>query len=191
MKLISPFKSLIQGGVVLNFKISAAGGENVQMDILPQGKDSATGVALPPKALVGTPEELDAGLEEYLQKYAASVARVAEVVANADAELRTIEEAAAAQAKKAVEDKSKAKTNTTSKPGSKPAASAPRKDMSAGMLDESGGGDDDDGGTTLITTGDAGEAQAPAGAPASAPATAPAAAPAGPVEGVSPDLFNV
>lgn len=189
MKLISPFKSLIQGGVVLTFKISAAGGENVQMDILPQGKDSATGVALPPKALVGTPEELDAGLEEYLQKYAASVARVADVVANADAELRTIEEAAAAQAKKAIEDKSKAKTNTPSKPGSKPAANAPRKDMSAGMLGESGGGDDDDddGGTTLITTGGAGEAPAPA----SAPAAAPVAAPSAQVEGVSPDLFNV
>lgn len=188
MKLISPFKSLIQGGVILTFKISAAGGENVQMDILPQGKDSATGVALPPKALVGTPEEIDAGLEEYLQKYAASVVRVADVVAKADAELKTIEDAAAAQAKKAIEDKSKAKTNTPSKPGSKPASSAPRKDMSAGMLDEGGGNDDDDdGGTTLITTGTAGEAPAPA----SAPAAAPVAAPAAPVEGVSPDLFNV
>ena len=187
MKLISPFKSLIQGGVILTFKISAAGCENVQLDILPQGKDSATGVALPPKALVGTPEEIDAGLEEYLQKYAASVARVADVVAKADAELKTIEEAAAAQAKKAIEDKSKAKTNTPSKPGSKPASSAPRKDMSAGLLEEGGNDDDDDGGTTLITTGGAGEAPAPA----SAPGAAPAAAPAAPVEGVSSDLFIV
>lgn len=184
MKLISPFKSLIQGGVILTFKISAAGGENVQLDILPQGKDTATGVALPPKALIGTPEEIDAGLEEYLQKYAASVARVAEVVAKADAELKTIEEAAAAQAKKAIEDKSKAKTSTPSKPGSKPGTSAPRKDMGAGLLDE---GDDDDGGTTLITTGSTGEAPAPA----SAPAVAPAAAPAAPVEAVSSELFNV
>ena len=188
MKLISPFKSLIQGGVILTFKISAAGGENVQMDILPQGKDSATGIALPPKALVGTPEEIDAGLEEYLQKYAASVARVADVVANADAELKTIEEAASAQAKKAIEEKSKTKTNTPSKSGSKPASSATRRDMSAGMLEEGGSDTDaDDGGTTLITTGGAGEAPAPA----SAPAVAPAAAPAAPVEGVSPDLFNV
>lgn len=186
MKLISPFKSLIQGGVTLT-KISAAGGENVQLDILPQGKDSATGVALPPKALVGTPEEIDAGLEEYLQKYAASVTRVADVVAKADAELKTIEEAASAQAKKAIEDKSKAKTNTPSKSGNKPASGAPRKDMSAGMLDEGGGDADADGGTTLITTGGAGEAPAPA----SAPAAAPVAAPAAPVEGVSPDLFQI
>ena len=189
MKLISPFKSLIQGGVILTFKISAAGGDRVQLDILPQGKDSATGVSLPPKAFVGTPEEIDAGLEEYLPKYAGTVARVADVVANADADLRSLEEAAAAQAKKAVEDKSKAKTTSPSKPGSKPASSAPRKDLSAGMLDESG--DDDDDSTTLITTGGAGEAPAPASAPAPAAAEAPAAAPAAPVEGVSPDLFNV
>ena len=189
MKLISPFKSLLQGGVILTFKIAAAGGENVQLDILPQGKDSATGVALPPKALVGTPEEIDAGLEEYLQKYAASVVRVADVVAKADAELKTIEEAASAQAKKAIEEKSKTKTNTPSKPGSKPASSAARKDMSAGMLDDGGGNDDDDddGGTTLITTGGAGEAPAPA----SSPAAAPAAAPSAQVEGVSPDLFQI
>lgn len=175
MKLISPFKSLIQGGVILTLKISAAGGENVQLDILPQGKDSATGVSLPPKALIGTPEEIDASLGEYLQKYAASVARVADVVANADAELKTIE------------DKSKAKTSTPSKSASKPAASTPRKDMSAGMLDE-GGDDDDEGSTSLVTTGGAGEAPALASAPAAAPAVAPAAAA---VEGVSPDLFNV
>lgn len=187
MKLISPFKSLIQGGVILTLKISAAGGENVQLDILPQGKDSATGVSLPPKALIGTSEEIDASLGEYLQKYAASVARVADVVANADAELKTIEEAAAAQAKKAIEDKSKAKTSTPSKSASKPACSAPRKDMSAGMLDE-GGDDDDEGSTALITTGGAGEAPALASAAAAAPAAAPAAAA---VEGVSPDLFNV
>jgi PRTRC genetic system protein E len=186
MKLISPFKSLIQGGVILTFKISAAGGDRVQLDILPQGKDSATGVSLPPKALVGTPEEIDAGLEEYLPKYAGTVARVADVVANAESELKTLEEAAAAQAKKAVEDKSKAKTNTP-KAGSKPASSAPRKDMSAGLLDDDDGGDDDnDGGMTLMTTGGAGQAQAPT--PASGPADAPA--PAAP-EGVSPDLFNV
>lgn len=192
MKLISPFKSLIKGGVVLNFKISAAGGENVQMDILPQGKDSATGVSLPPKALVGTPEEIDASLEEYLQKYAASVTRVADVVANADAELQNIEQAAAAQAKKAVEEKAaKSKTSTPAKPGGKSAVPAPRKDLSAGMLNEDDDEREDDGETTLITTGAAAAAPAPVAQQESTPAAAPAAAATPPVDGVSQDLFVV
>lgn len=194
MKLISPFKSLLQGGVILNFKIAAAGsGENVQLDILPQGKDSSTGVSLPPKALVGTPEEIDSQLEEYLQKYATSVTRVAEVVANADAELKKIEDEAAAAAKKAIEDKAKNKTSTTKSPG-KPGTTGTRKgDPKAGLLDD---GDDEnqdgDTSTTLITTGGttSGE-KSGGGEPAGGTPSEPAAAPAAQGEGVSPDLFNV
>ena len=157
MQLISPFASLIRGGVILNLKISAAGGENIQLDILPQGKDSATGVALPPKALVGTAQELDAHLEEYLRKYAASLARVADVVAGADAELRTLEEAASAQVRKAVHDRSKSK-GESGKPAGKPAAGGGRKDMAAGLVNEAEDGGDrdegeDDAPPALITTG--------------------------------------
>jgi PRTRC genetic system protein E len=189
MKLISPFKSLIKGGVILNLKISAAGGENIQLDIFPQGKDSATGVALPPKALVGTADEIDAHLEDYLQKYAASVARIADVVANADAELKTIEDAAAAQAKKAVEDKSKAKI-PASKPGTKAASAAARnKEMKAGLLsedhdDDDDGNDDVEASTTLLTTGSSSETPVSDGAHAAAPAVTSA-------EGMSQDLFVV
>jgi PRTRC genetic system protein E len=161
MHLISPFASLIKGGVILNLKISAGGGENIQLDILPQGKDSATGVALPPKALVGTAQELDTHLEEYLHKYAASLERMADVVANADAELKTLEDAALAQARNAIQDKSKSKA-TTARPGTKPVAGGARKDMSAGLVDESEGehdADRDEDGTpaALIETGGAGE----------------------------------
>lgn len=176
MKLISPFKSLIQGGVILNLKISAAGGDNIQLDILPQGKDSATGVALPPKALVGTAQEIDENLEEYLQKYAASVARVADLVAGADAELKTIEDAAAAQARKAIDEKTR---KAAAKPAIKPASGAPpARDVTAGLLEsnEDEGDDDEPSPSTLTTTGGAGQG---------------AAAAAAPVEGVSPDLFNV
>lgn len=182
MKLLSPFKSLIQGGVILTFKISAAGGENVQLDILPKGKDTATGVSLPPKALVGTPEEIDAHLEEYLQKYAVSVSRVADVVASADAELKTLEQAAATQAKKAVEEKNKAKANTPAKSGSTSGSSTP-KNMKAGLLDE--GDSDDEQPTTLMTTGMA----EPPAAPAETSSSAPAAGTTG--NDLSPDLFNV
>jgi PRTRC genetic system protein E len=174
MQLISPFASLIKGGVILNLKISAAGGENIQLDILPQGKDSATGVALPPKALVGTAQELDTHVEGYMQKYAASLVRVADVVASADAELKTIEDTASAQARKALEEKSKSE-GTTPRPGTKPVAGGARKDMSAGLVDESEGehdGDRDEDGTpeALIETGGAGDGPAAAQTHTPAPA---------------------
>lgn len=109
MQLITPFLSLLQGGVVLTLRMSAGAGQNIRLDLLPHGKDSATGVALPPRALVGTAQELDEHLEAYLQKYASSVTRVADIVSNADAELQAIEEAASAQARKAVADRSRSK----------------------------------------------------------------------------------
>lgn len=112
MQLITPFLTLLQGGVVLTLRLSATAGGNIQLDILPHGKDSSTGVALPPRALVGTAQELDDNLEAYLQKYAASVARVADIVAGADAELQAIEQAASTQARKAVADRGRTKDSS-------------------------------------------------------------------------------
>lgn len=167
MNLIKPFKSLIEGGVTLHFKIAAAGGGKVQLDILPVGKDTNTGVGLPPKALVGTAEEIDDALEDFLQKYAPTVASVAEVVANADAEMREIEEAARAQTKAAVTAKRPA---ATGKPAIKGPAAKPKRDMKAGLIDGGNDDDDDDAGdgepgtdgdraeTVLQTGGGAGDA---------------------------------
>ena len=81
MQLITPLLPLLQGGVVLTLRMSAAAGQNIQLDILPQGKDTATGVALAPRALLGTAQELDEHLEAYLQKYATSLTRLADIAA--------------------------------------------------------------------------------------------------------------
>jgi len=183
MKLIQPFEALIHAGVTLILRFSAAGATNIQLDILPQGKDTKTGVSLPPKAIVGTAQELDENLEAFIAKYAPSVQRVAEVVAGADADLQKIESDASAQAKKAVDEK--AKSRAAAKPGAgKASTPAPKKDLSKGLLGgegEEGSNDDNDdddpdGGaagdvaaTTLLTTGQGG-APATAANPAAAPA---------------------
>lgn len=180
MKLIQPFAALINNGVTLTFKLAAAG-EKIQLDILPSGKDSKTGVALPPKALVGTAEDLDANLEAYLEKYAASLSTIADVVAKADVDLEAAEKAASDTARKAVEEK-----RNKTKPGkSTPALSGPKKkDATTGLIDtddddagETGGGEEDEqDATTLDTTG---SAAAPAAAPAAAGAADQNALPAG------------
>lgn len=178
MKLIQPFEALIQNGVSLTFKFAAAGDGQIQLDILPAGKDTKTGVALPPKALFGTAAELDANLEEFVEKYANSVQRIAEVVANADQELQQAEAAAATQARQAVDTKRANKTTT--KPGAgKSAASTPKKrDLGAGMIGEEGGSDEDhdhddddqtgdQAATTLKTGGGEETGSGESGAPAS------------------------
>ncbi len=176
MKLIQPFEALIHAGVTLTLRFSAAGATNIQLDILPQGKDTKTGVSLPPKAIVGTAQELDENLEAFIAKYAPTVQRVAEVVAGADADLQKIEADASAQAKKTVEEK--AKSRAAAKPGAgKSSTPAPKKDLSKGLLGESEEGSNDDNdddppdgtATTLVTTGQ-GAAPATAAKPAAAPA---------------------
>ncbi|MBC5767591.1 PRTRC system protein E [Ramlibacter albus] len=172
MKLIQPFAALIQNGVELTFRLKAAGDTNIQMDILPTGKDSKTGVALPPKALIGTAAELDASLEEYLGKYAASVTTIADVVAKADEELQAVEKASSDAARKAVEDKRK-----TGKSGSaKTSSTTKTKSTDSGLIDDVGGDDDDDEGTTLNTT-------------STPPAAAPAADGAATGDALSKELF--
>lgn len=177
MNLIQPFEALIKNGVSLTFKIAAAG-EQIQLNILPSGKDTKTGVALPPKALIGTAAELDQHLEEFVQKYAASVQRIADVVATADADLDKNEKEASEVARKAVEDKKNSKP-AAAKPGTKSASTtalAKKRDMGAGLIEEEGGGGDDDDdddlpNTTPNTTGGrAGESAAPAAPAAAAPA---------------------
>lgn len=152
MKLIQPFEALIQNGVSLTLKFTAAGDGQIQLDILPAGKDTKTGVALPPKALFGTAAELDANLEGFVEKYANSVQRIAEVVANADQELQQVEAAAATQARQAIDTKRANKSTTKPGAGTKSATSTPKKrDLGAGMIgddDHDGGGEvdhDDDG----------------------------------------------
>lgn len=138
MKLIEHFEGLLKGGVVLKINICAAG-DNYQMDIIPVGKDSKTGVSLPPKALVGTAAELDGGLDDFLPKYAASVTRISQVVANADAELELAEKAASDQARQAVTDKAKNKSKLV--PAKSHSPTSPKRDPAKGMLE----GSDDDG----------------------------------------------
>lgn len=160
MKLIQPFEALIKNGVSVTFKMTAAGdGDQIQLDILPAGKDSKTGVALPPRALLGTAAELDANLEDFLQKYAGAVTRIADVVANADQELQQVEAEAATAARKALEQKRAAKAPNKGASAGKPAA--PKRNMSAGLIDNDGdaGGNDgdddesDEADTTLKTSG--------------------------------------
>lgn len=158
MKLIQKFESLIQGGVALTFKVAAAG-DRIRLDIIATGKDSKTGVALPSKAILGTATEIDNALDEFLPKYAGSVGRISDVLANADAELAAAEKAASEAARRVVEEKAKGK----------PAGMLGGEDDGEDGRDDDDNGDGNSGNTTLNTTAAAGT---PAAAEPSAAANA-------------------
>lgn len=188
MKLIQPFAALIQRGVSLQMNISAAG-EQIQLSILPKGKDTKTGVTLPPKALIGTAEEIDQHLEEYLTKYAGTVTRIADVVAGADVDLQAAEKEASAQAKQALDEK---RAKNATKPGgakATPAGGKKERDMGAGLIGGEAEGEDedlhDDNADTVLKTGGGGGGE-PAQSPAASPVGAQAGAEAG---GLNAALF--
>lgn len=169
MNLIQQFEALIRGGIVLNLKIAATG-ENIQLDFIPAGKDTKTGVSLPARAMIGTAAELDEALAGFVPKYVGSLTRISNVVADAEAELAEAEAAAAAQAKQAVQDKAK---NKGTKPLAKSTSGPAKRDPGKGLLGDDGDDAGDEGGdgtaepegegeTTLKTTGTA-SAPAPVG----------------------------
>jgi PRTRC genetic system protein E len=162
MQFIQSLEALIQSGVTFSLKLAAAG-ENVRLDIVATGKSTKTGVALPSKALIGTGKELDDALAEFLPKYAASTTRIHDVLASADSDLAAAEREATETARKAVEEKSRSKSNPGVKSAGKAAPPA-KRDLSAGMLaggDDSGGDDNDGGEGGDDTTLDASTADAP------------------------------
>jgi PRTRC genetic system protein E len=57
MKFIQTIAPLLAQGMQILFKLSQSG-EKVQVDILPTGKENKAGILVPPKSLVGTPEEI-------------------------------------------------------------------------------------------------------------------------------------
>jgi PRTRC genetic system protein E len=130
MNFIQPFETAIRNGVTLVFKVSAAG-EQIQLDILPSGKDSKAGIALPPKALLGTAQELDEHLEAFMAKYAVAISRISEVIARADGDLHQLETTATEQARLALEEK---RSRTAGKSARTQSAAPHKADRTAGLL---------------------------------------------------------
>jgi PRTRC genetic system protein E len=179
MKLIQSLAPVLAQGVQVMLKLSA-NGEQVQLDILPTGKENKAGIVIPPKTILGTAQEIDEGLEDFMAKYCQSAGRIVSIANSADADLQAAEKEAADKAKQALDEKRKTKTSTPSKP----AASTLKKDRTAGLAadddengddnDDESGGDGPGSGTTLDTSGTAKPAEVPLASTAAPAASAPA-----------------
>jgi len=181
MNLIQQFAALIQSGVTVHIKLSRFGNE-VQMDILPIAAGNATGISLPPKALLGTAQELDEALPGFLQTYLHSSSNIQQQIEQATSELKAAEEAAKEQAQAVVKAKQADKSKVTT---SKTLTSSPKKtrDMSAGLMGEDDKNDDDQAGDASV--GESNETDKPQ----VAASTAGSGVPAVQEDALSADLF--
>ena len=179
MNFIKQISPLLAQGVQLTLLLKQDG-DKVNLAFLPSGKENKAGIVVPTQALLGTAEELDTNLEEWLAKYVGTCLRITSIAGNTDAALKAAEEQAQAEATKALEARKANKTTTNRPSPSKPA----RKPVSLGTEGSTGSEDEerDDGG------GDTGSDASTTLDTATPPAESPAPAPAG--ESVlTPDLF--
>jgi PRTRC genetic system protein E len=185
MKLIQSLSALLAQGVQIKMMLQA-NGDQIQLDILPAGKENKAGIILPAKSLTGTAAELDANLEAFMEKYSQSVAKISSIIAASDADLEQAEKEAQDQAKAALEEKrakSPAKPATKPTAGTKPGAK-PARNLDAGLSDP----DDDTEVDGQNGTGNEGTPVGAAGAPA---ATGEGTGPDNQSNALTSDLFNV
>jgi PRTRC genetic system protein E len=117
MNFLKKLAPLCHGGISFAFKVSAASDGMIQLDILPIGKIEC-GAGLPAKAITGTAEEIDAGLEQFLDKFLGTVSEVNTAFIDAERQIA----AQAALAKEAAAAKVKAKVNAPKTSGATPKA---------------------------------------------------------------------
>lgn len=134
MKLIQSLSPLLAQGVQIKMMLQA-NGEQIQLDILPAGKENKAGISLPPKSVIGTAAELDENLEAFMEKYGQGVTRISSIIAASDADLERAEKDAQERAKAALEEK---RVKTPAKPVTKPGAGTkpgvkPARDLDAGL----------------------------------------------------------
>ena len=68
MPFFKKIEDLIKSGITLQIHISQVD-EQMRLDIIPACDSGATGVSIPPCSLLGTPEELDGNIGDFLGRF--------------------------------------------------------------------------------------------------------------------------
>lgn len=167
MNLFTKFAPLVKAGAVVHLTLRAVG-DNMQLEILPMCDAGKTGLAIPPRAFLATPEELDAEMPAVIETYVTAAVSLSDQIAVTKVVMEDAERTAKETASKTASTPKAA----PSKPASKPAGGAGGKsrDMNDGMLDD----DDETGGGGI---GGSTDAASPVGGAASGESTG--ATPAG------------
>lgn len=154
MTLFTKFAPLVQAGVVVHLTLRQVG-NNMQLEILPVCDAGKTGITVPPRAFLASPEELDQKIPGFLDGYVAASVDINDQIAVTVAVMDKAQEDAREATKKAQEAKpsTPARGSTTSTAGTKPAKV---RDTNAGFMedeDEDTGGEGDGSGDVIETGG--------------------------------------
>ena len=142
MPFFKKIEGLIKSGVTLQIHISQVG-EQMRLDIIPACDSGATGVSIPPCSLLGTPEDLDGNIGDFLVRFSSQAVDLQGQIAAAMAAMEDAKNEAAIATKNA-----HAKA-ISSRSGKGVTAGAKSKDRNAGFADtdledDSKPGDPDD-----------------------------------------------
>lgn len=147
MTLFTKFAPLVQAGVVVHLTMRQVG-KDMQLEILPVCDAGKTGITVPPRAFLATPEELDEKIPGFLDTYVSAAVSINDQIAVTVAVMDKAQEDAREATKKAQQAKATtpARTSTATTSGTKPVKT---RNLNAGFLDDGedgdGGGDDGDG----------------------------------------------
>lgn len=141
-------------GVVFHLTMRQAG-DRMQVELIPECDAGKTGIVIPPRALLATPEELDEKMPAFLDSYLQATGSLQQQIENT----RSVMEQAEAEAREASSKAAASKSGTKALPaprgtaGGKPASQ--KRDMNAGLddLDDETGSDAAGGGNTADTSG--------------------------------------
>jgi PRTRC genetic system protein E len=163
MTLFTKFAPLVQAGVVVHLTMRQVG-KDMQLEILPVCDAGKTGITVPPRAFLASPEELDEKIPGMLDTYVSAAVSINDQIAVTVAVMDKAQEDAREATKKAQQAKTTtpARTSTATTSGAKPVKT---RNTNAGFLEE---GDDDDAGGDS-GAGSAGDVTGAGGQPDSAP----------------------
>jgi PRTRC genetic system protein E len=152
MKFFQKFASLTAAGVVFHVTMRAAG-ENMQLELLPVADPGKTGIALLPRTFVGTAEELDRDIPEFLDGYLINTSNLREQMDAANVAMKKAEDDAKAAVAKASEAKPAASSKSNSSPTKTLSKTVPGLENKRASLDDGliGDGDGDDDGKAGVT----------------------------------------
>ncbi|WP_096697641.1 PRTRC system protein E [Polaromonas sp. AER18D-145] len=132
MNLFQQLAPLVSSGIVMRMTVRMHG-DKLQLDIIPEVEAGKTGISVPAQALIGTAEELDAGVPGFLAAYAQSAADLNEQIAVANAVMGKAQDAAKEVVKAAA-----SRVKPASSAGAKPTGSTSEAKVdraAAGFLD--------------------------------------------------------
>ncbi|MDH4483112.1 MAG: PRTRC system protein E [Rhodoferax sp.] len=152
MTFFKKIEDLMKSGVTLQIHISQVG-EEMRLDIIPACDSGATGVSIPPCSLLGTPEDLDGNIADFLGRFSHNAVDLKGQMAAAMAALEEAKNDAASATKMAQEKAASTREKAASTRAGKgaPSTVSKPKNSNAGFSDldpendhELGYSDDDD-----------------------------------------------